>query len=120
MCQYLIAEFFYTVCLFLINLMGYINQSMNAQIFYTTRAICQNHDLDIDTLSAMVDMEIAHPKGPVANQWRFSWRDSKRLAIAAHYYHSLDLDIMAAATALALFEDLNRVRALDQESSKSR
>lgn len=93
---------------------------MSAKIFYTARAICHSYGLDIDTLSAMVDMEIAHPKGLVVNQWRFSCRDSKRLEIAAHYYHIFDFDIMAAATAFALHEDLNQVRMhLHQEHRKT-
>lgn len=79
-------------------------------IFYTSRAVCVSHDIDMDTLVDMVEWRIVKPMGKTPNKWLFSSIDNKRIELAAKYHNNLHLEPAAIMVAVSLSEDIEELR----------
>ena len=86
---------------------------MNRNVFYTTKAICNSHNVTKEIIAEMVSWGIADPTGAKPDKWLFSQNDYERIGSATRFNRELNINIAGAALALELLDELDKVRQED-------
>ena len=82
--------------------------------YLTLTEVTQSIHLSADTVVTIVDCGIVQPRGEQPNQWLFEPRMVSLMQRACRLQRDLELDWPAVALAMALIEDLQRLRNENQ------